>query len=460
MIYFKKSIPPRLFLGFLLVGSLSVWGEENTSLPIPVVLEQAQRASDEGRFEEALTLYGQILKETPGHSAALAGIRETEKKHRAFQKKIQAQERKNLWVVEDLLSQGRWVDAQDKVMDVLTRVPDHPEALLLRNVIRAKAEQAHESNRSGNARWYESLGVLAYLDGDWGKAVDCWQRILELNPKRTELKDWLEKAISQREIQKRTDRIEALILQARSAHREGRFADAESLWKELLDLDPAQAAAREGLEKARIAREEVEADIKTKKIQAWQLSAIEAAAAGNREDSLAYWRKILELDPGNVLAGEFVRRHELRKTAFELFDKKNYEEALDKLDEVLLSEANDAEALRYRKIARGIVAKSSFAQGVEARKAGEMDRAEILLKQAIRLDPQNSEIQKQWAEVREQVAAKNREKSQDSYREALDAFLTGDMETAQKLANKSLELDEKNLEAKRLLDRLTQRNTP
>jgi tetratricopeptide (TPR) repeat protein len=146
----------------------------------------------------------------------------------------------------------------------------------------------------------------------------------------------------------------------------------------------------------------------------------------------------------------------------ELFEQKRYEEALAKFDEILLIDTTDQEALRYRGIARGLAAKTSYQDGLSAMEVGDFAKAQELLKQALRYDPDNLDIRRVYAQVEDRQTQNKRTESQKTYRDALDAFLSGDMENSLRWARKSLELDSDNLEAKRLIERLTQRreNTP
>jgi tetratricopeptide (TPR) repeat protein len=178
---------------------------------------------------------------------------------------------------------------------------------------------------------------------------------------------------------------------------------------------------------------------------------------GNRPESIRFWKEITELDPENTLANDFIKRFTLRQRAIDHFDQKRYEEALSEFEEILLLDTSDQEAMRYRKMARGFVGQNSYKEGLKALEVGDDEKAYDLLKQALRYNTNKQDIQKQLDRIESRLKEKHQVESQNLYKDALDAFLAGDMEKALSLTQKSLELDEENLEAKRLYERLTPR---
>src|SRR3972149_1944443 len=54
---------------------------------------------------------------------------------------------------------------------------------------------------------YESLGMAYYRQGNMGKAIEAWQKALELNPSAEHLKDMLERAKRRFEIKNRAEAL-------------------------------------------------------------------------------------------------------------------------------------------------------------------------------------------------------------------------------------------------------------
>lgn len=207
-------------------------------------------------------------------------------------------------------------------------------------------------------------------------------------------------------------------------------------------------------------------------------AAMRSFAAGDYRQSQEYLQRVLVVNPDHGEARDQLARVEmlidkqakvmeaqqrqerirpLRSAAAALMEQKRYMEALGKIEEILLIDTTDEEALRARVQARGLVAKTAHEEGLLAMERGDYDKAQELLKLALRYDPDNMELRKHYAQVEGRHEENKRAESQRLYREALDAFLTGDLENALRWARKSLDLDGENLESKRLVERLTQK---
>jgi tetratricopeptide (TPR) repeat protein len=293
-----------------IVFSLSVLWAQNP-ISSEDLMESALEAYFNDRFDESIGDYRKALEIDPNNEFAKKGLENAQLQKKRRLKKLQAQERKNMNAVEDSLANENWVEAHEGVMDVLSRVPDHPDALLLKDLIRVKVERELESCRPASARWSEIQGDLAYIQGDWEKAVYNWQRILDLHPKRTDLLSRLDRAKAHEAIQQRLDRIASLADLARVCQREGRFSDARDHWQELLGLDPDNLIAQEGLKRAQTALQEDWQTEREEKIQNLQVRAIDAMSDGKREESLRLWKEIIELDPNNVLARDHLQRNHI-----------------------------------------------------------------------------------------------------------------------------------------------------
>lgn len=273
-------------------------------------METGLEAYFNDRLDEAIRAFKAVLALDPSNELARKNLENAEHQQKIRLKALKTRERLNMNAAERAFDEGQWVEAQELLMDILSRVPDHPEALHLKNILRVKVEREIESTRSVSERWIELQGDLAYLNGDWKKAVLSWERVLELHPKRKDLLGRLEKARVHEKSQERLERLEGLAGEARGAQREGRFQKAQDLWLELLALDPENPLGKEGLSRARSAYQEISSAQRQKTIQTLQVRAIDAGAEGKRAEALELWREIVAMDPENVLARDHLPRLE------------------------------------------------------------------------------------------------------------------------------------------------------
>jgi tetratricopeptide (TPR) repeat protein len=151
----------------------------------------------------------------------------------------------------------------------------------------------------------------------------------------------------------------------------------------------------------------------------------------------------------------------LQASAKELFDQKRYLDAIAKCDEILEVDTSDEEARRLRDLSRALVAKEFYNKGLRAARDGDFKSAKNFLREALRYKPEFPEASDLLKKISQEDQRVDEEKSKDIYRQALDAFLGGDLNRALSLAHEALSLWPENEEARRLRDRLIQRgNSP
>ncbi|HMX42748.1 MAG TPA: hypothetical protein PKB12_03430 [Elusimicrobiota bacterium] len=272
------------------------------------LMQDALEAYFDERYEDSVHLFEKVLAQDPKNGSAQKGLKNAQRQRAAQIQKIKEQERRNIFYVEDRLKEGNLVDAYERLRDVLSRVPDHPDALDLKVKLRAKAEKAMAKARPDSSDYHYATGVLAYMDGDWFKAADNWQRILDFNPDRLDLVAKVEKAKHNLAEEQRQERLRVLTEMAKTNFKEGRFAEAKANWEEILTLEPHNEAAKEGIKKAvKSAEDEVQAQ-RMEQIQNFQVQAIDAYSSGKFKESVRLWDQVLRLDPSNTLARDYMDR--------------------------------------------------------------------------------------------------------------------------------------------------------
>jgi tetratricopeptide (TPR) repeat protein len=142
------------------------------------------------------------------------------------------------------------------------------------------------------------------------------------------------------------------------------------------------------------------------------------------------------------------------------FQKEDYSSAMSLFEDVLRLDPENAEAKRYRSLSRDILAKAAYQRGNEAAQAGEWPTADRNYREAIRLKPDHPEARAALEKVRSRLGTQRKDESQTFYKEGLEAFLGGDPDKARSLWEKAVELDPENLEAKRGLERISERSEP
>ncbi len=213
-------------------------------------------------------------------------------------------------------------------------------------------------------------------------------------------------------------------------------------------------------------------------VQTFYEAGMRAFASGDYAQAKEQFQKVLVVDPNHSEAREQLTRTERLLTqaeaeakdrakmeavrpvymaALSAFERKDYVEALNKFEEILRIDSDNNEAKRYRGLCRDILAKNAFDEGNKAAQAGNWQAANENYKMALKYKPDYDEAQNALSKVRGQMGEQKKTESQDLYKEGLEAFLAGDQSKALKLWQKAVDLDPENLEAKRGLERLSQR---
>lgn len=393
---------------FLITLLLGVWSPLKADTPVEM-LQSALDAYFNGRYDESAHFFKQILAVDPNNEKAKQGLKNSEKKRAEQIRRDREQERKAIYVAEDYLSRGKLVEAYDRGREILTRAPNLPEGQKLLKKVREKAEKNLRKAKSESSAFYEAQGDLAYMDGDWFKAVDSWEKVLVFNKDRADLLQKLADVKKKLAERQREDRIQVSMDLARESVQQGLFKEAVKVLDEVLRLDPTNAEARILLNDARRSAAQAYQSKMEGQVQEINQKAMDAFTAGRRKEALALFNKTLEMDPENRLAGDYKERllgldpslldaqgmgRTVRDSEYgratKLIQEENFVEAIEVLERYLAKSPNDLKAQQLLDDARQTqreLTEKTYREGLTAYSRG--DRAEAIrkLQDCRRLDP-------------------------------------------------------------------------
>ncbi|RKZ26212.1 hypothetical protein DRQ20_03490 [bacterium] len=301
----------------------------------------------EGRLEESEKAFDMALIWDPDYEEARRKLEEV--------RSILKERKVNRIINEgiDYYKKGDYFNAIDAFSRALGLDPQNPLALKWFDATtRAMTERRREKGRVGR---YIEEGMNYYKKGDYEKAISSWRKGLKIDPANKTLQSYISRAKKKIEsiIDRELKRIEKLL-------KEGRAVDAKGIMKSLLNKFPSYVRARKNFKEIqeRIRKEAVkhltegeklyragkygEAEIefefalrldstltrarkylqlvkkKKRKVDVYELymKGINAYTKDRLEEAIAYWEKVLEIDP-----------------AFEKA-RKNLERAREKLEKV------------------------------------------------------------------------------------------------------------------------------
>lgn len=408
----------RAFLGVVLSIAWTPSARTmETSSPVEL-LQNAVDAYFEERYDESMRLYKAILQIDPQNAAAQTGLKTASKLQEKKIKKLRQAERPNFDAVTAFLGQDRLVEASDRVRDIATRLPFHPDVKKLNAEILARAEKTVGKTRTESSDRYYSEGVVAYLKEDWFKAVASWEQVYKFNPNRLDVKAKIERARKNLQEQERRDRFLILLDVGREMTRQKLYLEAIKACTEAIALDQKNPEARSCLEKARRGNIEEMARVKSEEVQRMLERAMGHFTSGRRAEATRGFQTVLDRDPANRVASEYLNRIYGRDPGFQISD----------------NPLADGGAGNYRR-------------GQQYLGEGRYDEANEAFERYLASRPDDVKAQQALEDSR----AKQREAAENAYREGLTHWAQGDLARAKDMWEKTLRIDPNYVKAKQAL---------
>jgi tetratricopeptide (TPR) repeat protein len=294
---------------FLLASLTLLPARARAAAASPVdLLQDGLEAMMDDRYEDAVRSFQSALQYDKNNQAAQRGLKGAQQKLQEQIEKRRAGERPALDAAKKAMGREDWPEAVDRLDAVLERQPDHPEALALRQKIRARMSKQFEKAKNQSSDWYYAQGVLSYIDKDWLKAVDSWDQVVSFDPDRVGLVSKIEQAKRKLAAREREDKTALYQSVAFDSLKKGDYPEAIKNWQQLLELDPDNAQAKEGVAEAQKAWGEQKKRNQQEEIQKLSEQAMDAYIERNFKASRGLWNQILQMDPENTLAQDYLRR--------------------------------------------------------------------------------------------------------------------------------------------------------
>ncbi len=347
------------------------------------VLEKATQAAQVAAEEEKKTAVEAVAEaEQAAKKAEEAAAKRAEAAARKQQLDRYKKKASALYQIADAaFASGALGDAKRRLEEAIDLVPDYGEAKELlekveKDFVEKQAEEeklrtAEEEKRRKMARHFEEA-EKARSEGEFKKAKESLRKVFEIEPGHARAAAMIASMEEDERGRERDEgkraRIETLAGEAREAREKGDLETAKARLSEALEIDPENAAVREGLSSVSEAQATLVAEEARKKTQAERRSRIASAIAAAKES-----RSEGELEHAKVKLEDALA-----------VDPEN-EEATRLLVEVQEEmRAREAEAAAKRRLgamveeARGVV-------------SSDPEKAQRIVEQILALDPENAE---------------------------------------------------------------------
>ncbi len=254
-------------------------------------IQQASGYFAKGEFDKVEDYYKKAIEIKPGDQHCksqlekIAELRETGRKNKEYQDYI---EKASVY-----FAKGEFDKAEDYYKKALEIKPgdQHSKSQL------EKIAEIRESDRT-NKEYQDSIQQASgyFAKGEFDKSEDYYKKALEIKPGDQYCKSQLEKIAEIRESDRKNKEYQDFILQASGYFAKGEFAKAEEYYKKALEIKPGDPLCKSQLEKIAEIRE---SDRKNKEYQDSILQASGYFAKGEFDKAEDYYKKALEIKPGD-----------------------------------------------------------------------------------------------------------------------------------------------------------------
>jgi tetratricopeptide (TPR) repeat protein len=379
------------------------------------LVQEGRQALRAGEFGVALDRFSRAQALAPNDSE----LRMWAQKAREVQEAVRRS--------EAAMIAGKYDVAIQALESALNEMPD---SLILENRLREVQIQR-----------YVDQGESAISSGDYQLALDVFERALRMDPRREDVV----RLIS--ETRRRINQVrqaEPLVEEAESALLRGDYETALRRFEEVLNIDPGNHRAVDGLTRARQKKKQTQ----SKEIERLMNAAHQAMADGDFSQSADLLERVLKMDPDHLEARTLLDRAGTLRSEARIVDRLveeskmelrlgDYEAAVDLLEDALARIPNHAEARNLINQARHDIARAALDRG-------DYDAAVAAMTAVVKGSEDDDEAQK----LLDQATAL---RYTSLGQERLEAH---DEEAAAGYLEQALRLDPDNELARRLLDQI------
>lgn len=259
--------------------------ERRLSEIITPLLKKGKDEEEIGRLREALEAYGEALKFDPENREALksrdrSALALEDAFQRLFSKGRESAKRGDFFQANGYLRQAAELKPDDpSLKDELLKVSHKVKDSI--------AEKLKAANASFKARKY-------------GEVIKAYEEILYFDKENEEALKGLQDAM-----RLRAQIVEEKIAQANKAYNDGNYSQAYRFYKEVLAIDKGNETAMKMQRDAEIKLNEV--------LNPLLMAAREASKKGDAEKAIVAYRRVLNVDPENSEAKEYMRKIDATK---------------------------------------------------------------------------------------------------------------------------------------------------
>lgn len=291
------------------------------SAQVSPLLGRAREHETAGRFPEAVAAYAAILGIQPDNKEAMEGrTKNSDRLEKAFNDALSKG--------REFVKTGELIKAVERLKAALDLKPDNEVVLKEFKAVAERLKKVVDSKFADADR--------AFKAGRYSEAASSYKTVLIIEPENKAAAAGLQNATRTRD-----EAIEKKMTSGLKSYKEGELHQALLLFGEVLQIDSGNAEALRMQKEARSRIDETTAP--------WMKAGIDAFKKGDADTSIVSFKKVLNVDPGNREAKEYLGKVDVQKArvsvgkevekyylkGIELYTDGKYREAIDSWKKVL-----------------------------------------------------------------------------------------------------------------------------
>lgn len=286
--------------------SASVVPTEEEQKAIQQNLNEAFNAYVSQDFEKALHHFQKVLQIDPYDAAALKGIKLCRKNLQRSAVDRMKEEEQKLKLSKKLVREEKWLDAIDNLRDIANHQYLQTEALKLMGEVEVIIRRKISQSVVGSGDYLAFQGILYYMNRRYGEALKAWKEAEQISAENFKVTVYIQR-VEQFYQETAQSEAETYRKKAIAAYEAGNPDESLQNWRKVLEYEPRDEQAQLEIAKLGeiISKKNNQSVIGEYYDRGWSLFQDEKYA-----ESLAEWKKIVDIDPKNEVALDYIAKIE------------------------------------------------------------------------------------------------------------------------------------------------------
>lgn len=302
---------------------------------------------------------------------------------------------------------GEFLRAGEAFNAVLEIEPEHKEAKKYLELIEKRLQDiVNKGEFESVSELYYAQGIIFYIKGEWAKAIPQWENAVKIDPSNKEISEFLKIAQKRKQEEEAFEKAEVLYRDGLAQYNNGKINEAIKQLEEVIKLNPQHRKAQELLAKVREKADGIKKEEQERKlretVEKCYFKGIDYYAEGQFNKAIKEWEEVLKIDPTHSGATEYLKK------------------ARDKIAQVSSREKRREGKARN---AREEKIEVYYKQGINYYLAGEFKAAIGQWEEVLKMDPSHNGATGYIAKAKERLKISGEGMGYSEYQEEIEEYV-------------------------------------